>query len=152
MIRFITKTFEKLSPDELYRILQLRSQVFVVEQACIYLDADGKDRDCLHVLGYENEEGSELAAYARLVPAGYFHDEPAIGRVLTSPAHRKAGYGRQLMSYSISETLHHFHTKTIVISAQHYLEAFYTSLGFETNSEVYLEDNIPHIKMSYQVP
>lgn len=149
MIRFITKTFDKLSSHELYSILQLRSQVFVVEQNCIYLDADGKDSQCLHVLGYENEEQSALAAYARLVPAGFFYDEPAIGRVVTSPAHRRAGYGRQLMYYCMSETQHHFHTTTIVVSAQHYLEGFYKSLGFETIGSMYLEDGIPHIKMSY---
>jgi ElaA protein len=152
MIRFITKTFDKLSSHELYSILQLRSQVFVVEQNCVYLDADGKDSGCLHVLGYENEEQSQLAAYARLVPAGFFYDDPAIGRVVTAPAHRKAGYGRQLMNYCISETQHHFHAEVIIVSAQQYLEAFYSSLGFQTISDMYLEDDIPHIKMKYTAP
>lgn len=147
MITFGTKTFQELTTQELYALLRLRADVFVVEQNCAYADIDGKDQACLHVLGFDREE---LAAYARLVPAGMAYDTPAIGRVATAAAFRKHGYGKALMTHCIRETLHHFNTNTITISAQQYLEAFYTSLGFLTKSDMYLEDEIPHIKMIYQ--
>lgn len=147
MITFTTKAFSDLSTAELYQILRLRSEVFVVEQNCPYLDMDDKDQACLHVLGFD--EG-QLAAYARLVPAGISYDSPSIGRVVTSGAFRKHGYGKALMTHCIHETLHHFKTDTITISAQQYLEKFYTTLGFITKSDMYLEDDIPHIKMMYQ--
>lgn len=147
MIRFITKPFDALHNEELYALLKLRMEVFVVEQNCPYLDTDDKDQQCLHVLGYD---GTELAACARLVPAGISYNSPAIGRVATHAAFRKHGYGRELMNYCISETKHHFNTNVITISAQQYLEEFYTSLGFKTEGEMYLEDDIPHIKMKYQ--
>jgi ElaA protein len=146
MITFTTKAFSDLSTQELYEILRLRSEVFVVEQNCPYLDMDDKDQACLHVLGID--EG-QLAAYARLVPAGISYDSPAIGRVVTAAAFRKHGYGKALMTHCINETLNHFKTDTITISAQQYLEKFYTTLGFVTKSDMYLEDDIPHIKMMY---
>lgn len=149
MIMFSTKAFQQLSTHELYEILKLRSDVFVVEQNCVYADMDGKDQACLHVLGFD---GEELAAYARLVPAGMAYDSPAIGRVATAAAFRKHGYGKALMAHCIGETLRHFNTDTITISAQQYLEAFYTTLGFLTKSDMYLEDGIPHIKMIYHRP
>lgn len=147
MITFITKTFQELSGAELYEVLQLRSDVFVVEQNCVYPDMDGKDQACLHVLGYDKQQ---LAAYARLVPTGISYDTPAIGRVVTAAAFRKHGYGKMLMLHCIQETLSRFNTDAITISAQQYLEKFYTNLGFLTKSDMYLEDGIPHIKMMYR--
>lgn len=146
MISFSTKTFEQLSTKELYVILKLRAEVFVVEQQCVYMDMDDKDYRCLHVLGYH---GEELAAYTRLVPQGISYQEPSIGRVVTNPLYRKHGYGKLLMEYSINQTLKSYNSSVIVISAQQYLERFYTTLGFITEGGVYLEDEIPHIKMRY---
>ena len=146
MITFYTKAFNDLKTNELYEVLKLRAEVFVVEQNCVYQDMDGKDPDCMHILGYDN---GQLAAYSRLVPAAVSYSEPSIGRVVTNAVFRKSGYGKLLMQYSIAEAKKQFNTDTIVISAQHYLEKFYTELGFVTESDVYLEDDIPHIKMRY---
>jgi ElaA protein len=146
MVQFITKTFDALSNLELYHLLKLRSEVFVVEQNCVYLDIDNYDVGALHVLGFQYEE---LVAYARLLPKGYYHQEAGIGRVLTSLNSRHLGFGKLLMEQAISETCLHFNTNEIVISAQLYLEKFYTQLGFKTEGTSYLEDDIPHIKMRY---
>lgn len=146
MIHFITKSFHELTAEELYALLKLRAEVFVMEQQCLYMDMDDKDRQCLHVMGYD---GKQLAAYSRLVPASVSYPEPSIGRVVTSTAFRKSGYGKLLMQYSVTEAKKQFNTSVIVISAQHYLEKFYMELGFVSESDVYLEDDIPHIKMRY---
>jgi ElaA protein len=144
MINWILKEFYKLEPGELYDAMQLRSEVFVVEQNCVYLDADGKDRECYHLLGYS---GKELAAYTRLVPAGVIYTEMSIGRVVTSPRHRTKGYGKELMQKSIETCYELFGNGPIKIGAQYYLEKFYGSLGFITSSGIYLEDGIEHIYM-----
>ncbi len=143
-INWTLKQFEELAPAELYAILRLRSEVFVVEQNCVFLDMDDKDQQCFHLLGYENDL---LAAYTRLVPPGVAYELPSIGRVVTSPAARKSGYGRQLMEKSIEETNRLFGPQRIKIGAQLYLRNFYSSLGFEQTSAVYLEDGIDHIEM-----
>ncbi len=148
MILFSTKPFGELSTQELYELLRLRSEVFVVEQNCPYADPDNKDQECLHVMGFD---GTQLAAYARLVPPGLAYDSAAIGRVAVAAAFRRHGYGKELMAYCMSECLRHFKTDTITISAQQYLERFYMDLGFVTKSDVYPEDGIPHIKMMYHV-
>jgi ElaA protein len=140
------KSFSELTPAELYAILQLRIEVFCVEQNCVYQDADGKDQQSIHLCGWN---GDFLAAYCRILPAGLSYDYPSIGRVVSSPQYRKGGYGRLLMQKAIKKTIELFPAPLIVISAQLYLKAFYESLGFEQVSEVYLEDNIPHIKMQY---
>lgn len=147
MIRFQTSSFSQLTNNELYAILRLRAEVFVVEQACAYLDADGKDQDCFHVLGFD---GEQLAAYARIVPPGLSFASPAIGRVVSAKAFRGLGYGKLLMAYAMSECLRLYPETPITISAQHYLEKFYTELGFVTQSDIYLEDEIPHIEMQYR--
>lgn len=146
MISFITKSFAELTNTELYQLLQLRNEVFIVEQTCPYPDLDNKDYKALHVLGKENDQ---IVAYARLLPQGISYDESSIGRVVSSAAVRKTGYGKLLMQYAIPETLRLFDTNQIVISAQHYLERFYSDLGFVSEGEVYLEDDIPHIQMRY---
>jgi ElaA protein len=143
-LTFIHKSFNELTPHELYAILQLRSEVFVVEQNCVFLDADDKDQVSIHVMCWQNEL---LAGYTRLVPAGIAYEEPSIGRVVTSPKVRHAGIGKLLMNYSIRASYDVFGKTTITIGAQFYLRNFYNSLGFQQCSDIYLEDGIQHIKM-----
>ena len=143
-ITFIHKSFNELTPHELYAILQLRNEVFVVEQNCVYQDADNKDQVSLHVMCWNNDL---LAGYTRLVPAGIAYVEPSIGRVVTSPKVRHAGIGKLLMQYSIRTTYDAWGKTTITIGAQFYLRNFYSSLGFQQCSDIYLEDGIQHIKM-----
>ena len=138
------KKFEDLSPFELYAILQLRNEVFVVEQNCVFQDADDKDQGSWHFMGFT---GNRLAAYTRLVPAGLIYEQPSIGRVVTAPFMRKTGMGRELMLRSIEKAYELFGVHPIKIGAQLYLKNFYQSLGFEQVSEVYLEDGIEHIHM-----
>jgi ElaA protein len=146
MIEWKCKHFKELSAVELYVILRLRSEVFVVEQNCVFLDADNKDQQCYHLCGWlENE----LVAYVRLVPPGLSFNEASIGRVATSQAHRKSGFGRLLMEVAIKECLKTFGKQNIKIGAQLYLKAFYESLMFVQCSKVYLEDEIEHIEMLY---
>lgn len=138
------KPFDELTPAELYAILQLRIAVFAVEQNCVYQDADGKDQGAFHLCGWD---GERLAAYCRLLPAGLSYDHPSIGRVVTSIHYRKGGYGRELMQKAITRSNEQFKDPIIIISAQYYLKTFYESLGFKQISDVYREDNIPHVKM-----
>ncbi len=147
MLRLQTKTFGQLSTTELYELLKLRSMVFVVEQNCVYADPDDKDYQALHVLGMHQEK---LVAYARLLPQGLSYPEASIGRVVTHPAFRGLQFGRALMQYSITEALRCFETTELVISAQAYLQAFYTQLGFNAHDDPYMEDGIPHIEMWYR--
>jgi ElaA protein len=143
-ITFIHKSFSALTPHELYAILQLRNEVFVVEQNCVFQDADNKDQVSLHVMCWNNDL---LAGYTRLVPAGVAYVEPSIGRVVTSSKVRHTGIGKLLMQYSIRTTYNVWGKTTITIGAQFYLRNFYSSLGFQQCSDIYLEDGIQHIKM-----
>ncbi|HTQ29188.1 MAG TPA: GNAT family N-acetyltransferase [Puia sp.] len=144
MLEWVCKKFDELTARELYNIMKLRSRVFVVEQQCIYLDADDKDPHCHHLMGIK--EG-QLVAYTRIVPPGISYAEPSIGRVVTSPDERKNGYGKILMAKSI-ETLYSLYGNTpIKIGAQLYLKTFYESFSFLQSSEIYLEDGIEHIEM-----
>jgi ElaA protein len=143
-LHWILKKFDELSPYQLYAVLQLRNEVFVVEQACVFQDADDKDQDSYHLMGFKD---NKLAAYTRLVPPGVIYAEASIGRVVTSPAVRKAGAGRELMKLSISHCQHLFGEAPIRIGAQLYLKSFYESFGFTQVSDVYLEDGIEHIYM-----
>lgn len=140
----ICKSFDELEPGELYRILQARADVFVIEQQCIYPDADDKDYESMHMSLWDS---GQLAAYCRIVPPGISYEHYcSIGRVLSTQAFRKQGYGRELMQYAIEYCNEQF-PNHIKISAQLYLEKFYQSLGFETVGEPYLEDEIPHVAM-----
>ena len=138
------KAFDGLSLKELYELLALRQEVFVIEQDCPYLDADGKDFDSHHVMGYKN---SQLAAYARVVKPGISYGEISIGRIVTSPTHRKTGLGKALMKECHEFINTHFGREPIRISAQCYLERFYTELGYAATGKEYLEDGIPHMEM-----
>jgi ElaA protein len=139
------KKFGELTLDELYSILQLRSKVFIVEQNCIYNDPDGKDQVAWHLMGTEKDQ---LIAYSRILPPGVTYSDPAIGRVVTSPSKRKSGLGRELMNRSIKHCEHLFGKTSITLSAQAYLKKFYESLGFFAIGDEYLDDGIPHIKMT----
>lgn len=138
------KSFQELSTIELYNILQLRSEVFVVEQDCVYQDIDGKDEKALHIVGMVE---NELVAYTRCFKPGDYFKEASIGRVVVKESQRKFKRGNQLMNSSIEAIEKHYNTTTIKISAQCYLNKFYTNLGFNAIGEEYLEDGIPHIAM-----
>lgn len=145
----LCKPFDSLTLKELYAILRLRSEVFVLEQQCVFLDADEKDFKCQHLMLYT---GQQLVAYARIVPPGLSYAEPAIGRVVSSPAMRGKNFGKILMRLAISncERLHGL--RDIRIGAQSYLQPFYESFGFVKQGEPYLEDDIPHIEMVKKLP
>ena len=144
MINWLCKKFDDLTPHELYAILQLRNEVFVVEQNCVFQDADNKDQSSFHLMGWMDDK---LVAYTRLVPPGIAYKEPSIGRVVTSPSLRKTGIGRELMERSIEQIIELFGTNPIKLGAQLYLKNFYESLGFIQSSDIYLEDGIEHIEM-----
>ena len=143
-MEFLVKEFYQLSLDELYRILQLRSEVFVVEQDCVYQDLDFKDQKSLHVLGFKNDK---IIAYTRIFKPGDYFKEASIGRVIVDEKERKFSYGHDLMIASIKAIQEKFNTTEITISAQVYLKKFYESHGFIKLGEEYLEDGIPHIEM-----
>jgi len=138
------KTFDELSIQELYAILQLRSEVFVVEQDCVYQDVDDKDQKAIHVIGYKNDA---IVAYTRVFKPGDYFDDTSIGRVVVKASERKYGYGRTIMQATIDYIDVVLKETQIALSAQTYLIKFYNSLGFVEQGEGYLEDDIPHIKM-----
>jgi len=137
------KTFDQFDIQELYKILQLRSEVFVVEQDCVYQDMDGKDQKAIHISGYENDQ---LVAYTRFFKPGDYFEQSSIGRVVVSPQHRGKFYGKDIMVASIAFAKAE-HYPSIKISAQCYLDKFYSDLGFTATGEKYLEDGIPHQAM-----
>ena len=144
MLKITTKEFSELSTKELYDLLQLRSEVFVVEQDCVYQDIDGKDKKAHHVLGYKNDR---LVAYTRVFKPEDYFKKASIGRVVVKERERQHNYGYDIMKASISLIENDFNETEIVISAQTYLGNFYNKLGFREIGEEYLEDGIPHIKM-----
>ena len=144
MITWICKPFNELPPAALYAVLQLRNEVFVVEQQCVFQDADNKDQLSFHLMGWE---GDKLVAYTRLVPPGIAYEEASIGRVVTAITARGSGIGRQLMQRSIAACRKLFGNGTIRIGAQLYLKEFYGSLGFIPTGGIYPEDGIEHIQM-----
>ncbi len=144
-LTWTTKPFAALTLAELYALLQLRSEVFVVEQTCPFQDIDGQDQVAHHLLGHTAT--GELAAYARLFAPGLSYAQVSIGRVVTSPRHRRAGLGRALLSQAIAQCDAQYGPQPIKIGAQQYLQAFYESYGFVQQGEGYLEDGIPHLYM-----
>lgn len=137
--------FSALSATQLYAILKVRSEVFVVEQNCVYLDIDGLDARCLHLIGWADDQ--QVAAYLRVVPPGLKYAEVSLGRVVSSAAARGTGIGRQLLEKSLELVEKTYPGAAIRIQAQSYLEKFYQSFGFVTVSDVLLEDGIPHFMM-----
>ena len=138
------KPFEALNVNELYDLLKLRSEIFVVEQNCVYLDLDGKDKKALHLIG---EYDNKIVAYVRLFDAGISFDNASIGRVVVDADYRDRKWGHDLMREAISAIKSNFNKEKITIGAQLYLKKFYESHGFVQSSEMYLEDDIPHIEM-----
>jgi ElaA protein len=144
MLDVNVKSFEELTPQELYSVLQLRSEIFVVEQNCVYQDMDDKDQKALHLLGMKN---GNLVAYTRIFKPGDYFEFASIGRVLVSQNQRQHKYGYDIMNASIETVKEYFNTTEIKIGAQCYLKKFYNNLGFKEVGEGYLEDGIPHIHM-----
>jgi len=144
MLEIKVKTFSELLTQELYDLLQLRSEIFVVEQDCVYQDLDGKDQKALHILGYKSEK---IVAYTRVFKQGDYFKETSIGRVVVQKNERQYKYGYDIMKASIEAIKKHYNTTKIRISAQTYLKRFYNNLEFKEVGEEYLEDGITHINM-----
>ena len=140
--------FDDLSTEDLYQILQLRAEIFIVEQDCAYQDVDGFDQPGVHVMGQLwAGDSAQLVCYARLLLPGAKYEGASIGRVVTKKSVRGEGIGKALMLNSLKYCKEHWSDKAVTISAQQYLQKFYTGFGFETESESYDEDGIPHIRM-----
>ena len=138
------KTFQDLSNTEIYQILRLRSEVFVVEQECIYQDIDNKDKKAVHIF---LKEKNEIIAYSRIFKEKEYFENPSIGRVVVANKRRMYGVGKKIMNISIDYIKQNIKAKSIEISAQKYLKKFYLNLGFVQQGDEYLEDNIPHLRM-----
>lgn len=138
------KSFKELSTNELYRIMKIRQEVFIIEQNCNYLDADGNDDKAIHI--WAEKEGNILA-YCRIFPAGVKYPEASIGRVLTNSQHRNMKLGKTLIKISLNSIEVRFRTNSVRISAQDYLLKFYKEFGFQDVEKKYLEDGIPHTEM-----
>lgn len=140
--------YEQLEREEIFAMLRLRQDVFIIEQDCIYPDIDAKDQHSHHFFLWQGEpKTSDLMAYCRIVKPGVSYQEPSIGRVVSARQARRAGWGREMMRQAIVSSGNLYPNQGIRISAQEYLEAFYQSFGFETVSDSYLEDDIPHVEM-----
>ena len=141
-----TKTFDTLSNAELYSMLRLRSEVFVFEQDCVYLDLDNYDQGAHHVIAANEEQ--EVVCCARILAPGVKYDGASIGRIVTSPSLRGSGQGKALVKFAINSCITLFPDREITISAQKHLDAFYSAFGFATTSSPYQEDGIPHVQMT----
>jgi len=150
-LRWQWSRFGALLPGDLYAALALRQRVFVVEQQCTFVDADGADEQAYHLLGWQPQADATgripLIAYLRLVDPGVKFAEPSIGRVITAPDARGRGLGRALMQEGLAGAARCFPGRDVRIAAQQRLERFYADLGFVTASAPYLEDGIPHVDM-----
>ncbi len=138
------KTFDELSTSELYELLSLRAEVFVLEQQCAYQDLDGKDQKALHILG-RNED--RLLAYARVFEPGFYFEEASIGRIVVAPGYRSEGLGKEIVLEAEKAIIRFYGGGPVKLSAQSYLQKFYSELGYRSIGEEYLEDGIPHIGM-----
>ena len=146
-MKIVVKHFHELTTQELYNILQLRSEVFVVEQNCIYQDIDEKDQKAIHIFSTEN---SKTIAYSRIFNEGEYFENPSIGRVVVKKEKRGTELGKKIMIEGAKYIKQNFTNKNIEISAQKYLKEFYTNLGYKFTGNEYLEDGIPHIRMIKQ--
>jgi len=139
------KLFRQLTTDELYELLRVRSEVFVVEQNCVYQDLDGDDQEAIHLWLTLDDK---IVALARVCPAGTHMTEISVGRVITTE--RGKGYGRQIMLHAIDAAIEHFGATLIDIEAQEYAKSFYEGVGFKQSSDTFMLDGIPHIKMTWR--
>ena len=144
----ITKTFYELDTEDLYQILRLRSEVFVVEQDCVYQDIDNKDQNAIHLYYKENDQ---IVAYTRIFKAGDYYENPCIGRVVVSKKNRGNDLGKKIMIDSMEYIKQNIKGEKIELSAQKYLDKFYKDLGFYKIGEDYLEDGIPHQRMIFDL-
>lgn len=144
-LQFQKKSFRELTLDELYALLRVRSEVFVVEQDCVYQDLDNDDQQAIHLWLTRDDK---IVAMARVCPAGTHMEELSIGRVITTE--RGRGYGKQIMLRAIEAAKEHFCAKLIAIEAQEYAKGFYEGVGFRQSSETFMLDGIPHIKMIWR--
>ena len=145
------KTFKELTTDELYELLRVRSEVFVVEQNCVYQDLDYDDQESIHVwltLRQDSRQADKVVALARICPADTHMKEISIGRVITTE--RGKGYGKQIMLHAIDAAVEHFGAAVIDIEAQEYAKGFYEGVGFKQSSDTFMLDGIPHIKMTWK--
>ncbi|MBO7552878.1 MAG: GNAT family N-acetyltransferase [Bacteroidaceae bacterium] len=138
------KAFKELTADELYELLRVRSEVFVLEQNCVYQDMDGDDQRAIHLW---MTDGDKIIALARVCPAGTHMKEISIGRVITTE--RGRGYGKQIMLHAIDAAMDYFDATRIDIEAQEYARGFYENVGFKQSSDIFMLDGIPHIKMTW---
>tara|TARA_B100000427_G_scaffold117880_1_gene98139 strand:+ start:7 stop:450 length:444 start_codon:yes stop_codon:yes gene_type:complete len=144
----ITKTFSELDTEDLYQILRIRSEVFVVEQDCVYQDIDNKDQNAIHLYYKENDQ---IVAYTRIFKAGDYYENPCIGRVVVSKKNRGNDLGKKIMIDSMEYIKQNIKGEKIELSAQKYLDKFYKDLGFYKIGEDYLEDGIPHQRMIFDL-
>ena len=143
-----SKKFSELNIDELYQILRLRTEVFVVEQNCVYQDLDNKDQKAIHIYYKENDE---IEAYTRIFKSGDYYKNPSIGRVVVSKKKRGKELGKKIMIFSIEYIKKNLKCDKIELSAQKYLDKFYKDLGFKKTGKDYLEDGIPHQRMIKEI-
>lgn len=143
-----SKKFSELNIDELYQILRLRTEVFVVEQNCVYQDLDNKDQKAIHIYYKENDE---IVAYTRIFKSGDYYKNPSIGRVVVSKKKRGKELGKKIMNFSIEYIKKNLKCDKIELSAQKYLDKFYKDLGFQKTGKDYLEDGIPHQRMIKEI-
>jgi len=143
-IEWVKKKWSEVSLEELYSVLRLRSEVFVVEQDCVYQDIDNKDQIAIHLLGYINKE---LIAYSRLFNEGDYFKETSFGRAIIKKENRGQGYGDELIKESIKTIKNYYGNKKVKISAQAHLKSFYSKHAFIAKGKEYLEDGIPHVSM-----
>lgn len=143
-MKWVARSFGELSAGELYGLLKLRADIFVVEQECAYADTDGKDQKALHLMGYQ---GDDLVACARIFGPGDYLDQVSIGRVAVKRDHRGQALGKELMHRALETVRERWGAEPVALSAQTYLRKFYKELGFVETGREYLEDGIPHIKM-----
>ncbi len=143
-MRFITFHFSELNTQKLYDVLQLRSEVFVVEQDCVYQDIDGYDQIAIHILAYDKKN---LVAYARILPPKTYFEELSIGRIIIKESHRGQALGHKLMAFCLDFISKQFQSQTVKLSAQKHLKSFYEHHGFQQQGDAYLEDGIPHVAM-----
>ena len=146
-MKFHLKNFDQLTLTEFHDIVQLRINVFVVEQNCPYEELDSKDNMALHLFAYAEDAPDTLIAYTRIFKQGDYYKEAAFGRVVVHPDYRKQNVGYALVQKSIEAIEDNFNTSVIKIGAQTYLQRFYESFGFKQVDEAYIEDGIPHIYM-----